>query len=60
MDGLARLTTLLHFGLSGSEEMIGIGGFGIDVLHDREHAQDVVSGEQRLMRGAFGIARRRG
>ena len=49
--------TLLHFSLAGSEEVVGVGGFRVDVFDNREHSQDVVGREERLM--TLGTARRR-
>lgn len=36
-----KYLTLLHFSLSTLEEVEGIGGFGVHVLHNRENIQDV-------------------
>lgn len=41
--------TLLNLGLPALEEMEGIRGFGVDVLHNREDVQDVLFGEGRLV-----------
>lgn len=41
--------TLLHFGLSTLEEVEGIGGFGVHVLHYRENIQDVLLCEGGLV-----------
>lgn len=40
--------TLLHFGLSTLEEVEGIWGFGVHMLHNRENIQDVL-----LCKGRF-------
>lgn len=36
-----KYLTLLHFSLSTLEEVEGIGGFGVHVLHNWENIQDV-------------------
>lgn len=41
--------TLLNLGLPALEEMEGIRGFGVDVLHDGEDVQDVLLCEGRLV-----------
>lgn len=44
-----KYLTLLHFSLSTLEEVEGIGGFGVHVLHNRENIQDVFLCEGRLV-----------
>lgn len=41
--------TLLHFGLTALEEVEGVGGFGVHVLHHGENVQDVLLCESRLV-----------
>jgi hypothetical protein len=41
--------TLLNLGLSTLEEVKGIGGLGVDVLHHREDVKDVLLCEGRLV-----------
>lgn len=41
--------TLLHLGLATLEEVEGVGGFGVDVLHHREDVEDVLLCEGRLV-----------
>lgn len=40
---------MLHFGLPALEEVEGVRGFGVDVLHNGEDVQDVLLGEGRLV-----------
>jgi len=40
---------LLHFGLPALEEVEGVGGFGVHVLHDGEDVQDVLLREGGLV-----------
>ena len=46
---ITSILTLLHFGLAALEEVEGIRGFGVHVLHHREDVQDVLLGEGRLV-----------
>lgn len=48
-DTISNSVTLLHFGLPTLEEVEGVWGFGVDVLHNRENVQDVLLREGRLV-----------